>query len=179
MDINTLSEEDAHALGLSTVVSGGAIVDPDSMMVEAIIEGGGLPQTDRDGRPIISFRQYEQLQKADARLDGYALRMTFPGQKGTWPIQASKYLKWYGLGYRAIGEEANKPKRTAQRPAPVKAAEVPDVTVFMCMDKYPDCKRFFDTKRGLEFHWRKEHGEAPIKKPKGQPEVEADNDAEE
>lgn len=40
---------------------------------------------------------------------------------------------------------------------------------FFCKDKYPDCDRFFDKQRGLAFHWRNEHGEAPIKKAVAKP----------
>lgn len=48
---------------------------------------------------------------------------------------------------------------------PVVESSLPeDVTLFFCRDKYPDCKRVFDTQRGLQFHWRNDHGEAPIGK---------------
>ncbi len=54
--------------------------------------------------------------------------------------------------------------------APMVEARIPeDVTLFFCRDKYPDCKRVFDTQRGLQFHWRNDHGEAPIGKRAAKP----------
>ena len=54
--------------------------------------------------------------------------------------------------------------RVAQAPRtlPVESSIPEDVTLFFCRDKYPDCKRVFDNTRGLQFHWRNDHGEAPI-----------------
>lgn len=57
---------------------------------------------------------------------------------------------------------------------PTVEARIPeDVTLFFCRDKYPDCKRVFDTQRGLQFHWRNDHGEAPIGKRAAKPPTES------
>lgn len=98
----TLTDTEALALGVSSIVHGGEL-DPDNEVVNARLAGGGLPQTDKEGRPIISYRQYEEISRAGGRLDQYAMRMIRPGYRGTWVIQASKYLKWFGLGYEGVG----------------------------------------------------------------------------
>ena len=57
---------------------------------------------------------------------------------------------------------AQKRRVTAQE---LPEASLPeDVTIFWCRDKYPNCNRFYDNARGLNFHWRNDHGEAPITK---------------
>ena len=55
--------------------------------------------------------------------------------------------------------------RKAHNPVELPSANLPeDVTIFWCKDKYPNCTRFYDNARGLQFHWRNDHGEAPITK---------------
>lgn len=98
----TLTEDEALALGISTIVHAGEI-DPDNYAVSAALQTAGIPQMDKEGRPIISYRQYTEIGKAGGRVDGYALRVLRPGTRGTWIVQASKYLKWFGLGYEALG----------------------------------------------------------------------------
>lgn len=162
--------------GLSTIVnSNGMFQDPDNAIVIAEKEAqlAGLPMTDADGRAIISWHQYNELGRLNADMSRYALRVyhTSPRVNGTWTIQASKLLKWWGLDYRPVGwanEKAARDREQAIAEAtPTTRAEVQqaknpttddDVTVFFCKDKFPECKRFFDTERGLEFHWTKEHG---------------------
>ena len=63
----------------------------------------------------------------------------------------------------------------------VEAEELGDVTIYWCRDKYPDCNRFYDNERGLKFHWRNDHGEAPIGKhrPKAVVQTEDDDSSEE
>ena len=104
----TLTEDEALALGVSTIVHAGQI-DPDNYAVSAALSAAGLPQIDKEGRPIISFKQYEEIGKAGGRVDGYAIRVMRPGTRGTWLVQASKYIKWFGLGYEAVGSP---PERT-------------------------------------------------------------------
>lgn len=81
-----------------------------------------------------------------------------------------RYLRMQGLEQ---GEAIAKVKkliadrnRVAQAPTvlPAESNLPDDVTLFFCRDKYPDCKRVFDNARGLSFHWRNDHGEAPISK---------------
>ena len=98
----TLTEDEALALGVSTIVHAGQI-DPDNYAVSASLASAGLPQVDKEGRPIISFKQYEEIGAVGGRVDGYAIRVMRPGARGTWIVQASKYLKWFGLGYEAVG----------------------------------------------------------------------------
>lgn len=104
----TLTEDEALALGVSTIVHAGEI-DPDNYAVNAALASAGVPQVDKEGRPIISFKQYEEIGRASGRVDGYALRVMRPGARGTWIVQASKYHKWFGLGYEAVGTP---PERT-------------------------------------------------------------------
>lgn len=152
-----LSESEVQELGLSSIVNAGNF-DQDNPLMNAI--GTPLPQTDKVGRQVISYDQYKQLDKIGARMDNYALRMIWPGRAGVNTIQASKFLKWWGLGYRPLGiidDIAKKRKMVA----PVgKDGEMPDdVAVYWCREKYEDCPRFFDTQRGLKFHWNRDHGE--------------------
>ena len=222
---DTLTDDEALALGLSSIVHAGQL-DPDNYAVNAALSTAGLPQLDKEGRPIISYKQYKEIGNAGGRMDGYAMRVMRPGHRGTWLVQASKYLKWFGLGYEAVGgppeeshlageirrqvegelaatvdtdgsderqatrkieqfilkhsksisdEIAKRMGRPTQAKRPVRTAQPIDdsddedaVTIFYCKDKYPDCKRFFDTSKGLNFHWSKDHGERPIKRPKEQ-----------
>lgn len=208
----TLTEDEALALGLSTIVHAGQI-DPDNYAVNAALSSAGLPQVDKEGRPIISFKQYEEIGRVGGRVDNYAIRVMRPGVRGTWIVQASKYLKWYGLGYEAVGTPAehthlaleirriverelaaevdieglnenaatkkveqfiNKhreaisaeiAKRMGHAPArrpvrtvePIEAQRDDEITFYFCRDKYPECKRAFDSQQGLKLHWRKDH----------------------
>lgn len=135
--------------------------DPDNEIVDRMMRGGEMPQTDKDGRMIISFRQYQELHSRKARLDQYSLRMFFPGKRGVYRIQASKYLKWLRYGYRAVGDEPDKTEKVVRTTAVPQDGNDHDSaanpTIFFCSDKYPDCRRFFDTAKGLEFHWRNDH----------------------
>lgn len=163
-----ISEGEALALGLSTVVHNGQSVEGYSVEMLDAMAAGDPFQADGEGRPYITYRQYEELSARGTRMEGFAMKMTHPSKPGQWwPIQASKYLKWYGLGYRPLGGETPKAaKETPARPAPKAEATADAPMVYFCSEKYPDCKRFFDTQKGLAFHWRKDHGEAAIKRPK-------------
>ena len=230
LEAEVLSDAEARTLGFETIVHNGEI-DPDNSLVESLLRGGEVPAVDKVGRPIISYKQFVEIQSAGGRLDAYALRVKLPGYAGQWLIQASKYIKWFGLGYEAVGipvlethaagalryrleqeligsldfdDDANENQtrrraeqavrkarkaidseivqriegvetarrnvhleRTGEVVRRATAAAAPaDVTIYFCKDKYPDCARFFDTDRGLKWHWRKDHGESPIKRPK-------------
>lgn len=150
----TLTEDEALSLGMSTIVHGG-VADPDNEFIDAMLNNPDqAPQQDRDGRPIISYKQYLAMGKTNQRLDNYALRMFRPGSRGVWPIQATKFIKWYGLGYRPLGE-----KEATASPAPKRPVVMDESgpTIFFCKDKYPECGRFFDTPKGLQWHWKKDH----------------------
>ena len=109
-------------------------------------------------------------------------------------VPASKYLKFWGNGYECVNaplhethvyadtlrrlrlrgmeqedaiketmrliNERNRPRERINIDTP----EQEKIHAFFCRDKYPDCTRFYDTERGLKFHWRNDHGEAPIGK---------------
>lgn len=162
----TLSEKDMLDMGFSPVVHAGQ-VDMDNPLVEAFLSEGA-PQQDREGRQIISWRQFQEMQKRGDRLDNYAMRMYWPGYAGTSPIQATKYHKWYGQGMRAVGDATSVKVVNRLRDAlnkQIEASSVPldeGTELFRCTDKYPTCKRFFDSARGLKFHWQKDHGEKII-----------------
>ena len=208
--ISTMEEEEIQALGMSSVVHAGQYSDDDNPVVSSSVQG--IAQQDRDGRQIISFRQFLELTDLGAPLHNYALRIQWPGKNTTQTIIASKYIKWFGIGYRPLGYEElmrdyNKRKRAAalvkakleaekraadgldsnediesEAPAIIakraddivreKLQEIADakdeVTVFRCRDKYPDCKRFFDSQRGLGAHWRLDHKEL-LQKKSGRP----------
>jgi hypothetical protein len=158
-EIRTLSEEEALDQGLSTSFTNGA--DPDNPMFELDNESG-LPPTDNEGRAVISWRQYQKLRNNPQpfrRLDNYALRVMAQSKQGpvSKTVQASKLLKWWGLGYRPVGyKEATKQKVNPAPKRPVEAvADTPKV--YFCADAYPDCPRFFDTQPGLTFHIKKVH----------------------
>lgn len=195
-NITSISHEEQLGLGLGSVVHGGEIIDPDSAlaMAEQMAKETGLPGRDKEGRPIISYKQYLDLSYANADMSTYALRMTHVKRSGLWTIQASKLQRWWGLGYRPRGwtpelqgridaVKATLGRRTADdKPRPIGSVlDLPEVTpmsstpkraitadsdvvVYFCNEKYPDCKRFFDTKRGLSRHWKLDH-EGVGKKP--------------
>lgn len=145
----TLSDDEARSIGIDPMMLN---IDPDNSAVQGLNDD--IPQTDRQGRPVISFSQYLHLQSVNVRLDNYVLRVFHPKVPGkTYLIQASKWLKWYGRGWRSISE---RPQSRAVRQLERSEDEV---TIYRCSDKYPDCKRFFDTQKSLEAHWRTEHGE--------------------
>lgn len=156
-DFEILTEDEVNALGLSSVVHGGQI-DPDNPIVS--LEAVGSAQQDRDGRQIISYKQFKDLSAADVRMDNYAVRMRWPGRSTTHPIQASKFQKWYGLGYRPVGDvqEAAK-KRLTQLAEGIKESPVGNRVFYYCETKYPGCERAFDKEKGLKAHWGKDHGE--------------------
>lgn len=146
---DTLSDDEARAIGIDPMMMN---IDPDNTAVQGLNDD--IPQTDRQGRPVISFSQYLHLQKSNVRLDNYVLRVFHPKVPSkTYLIQASKWLKWYGRGWRSISD---RPQSRAVRQ--MQSVE-DEVTIFRCADKYPDCKRFFDTENSLKAHWRTEHGE--------------------
>ncbi len=175
-----MSDEEVLQMGLSSIVHDGQI-DRDNPMIQSMLEdAGSYTGQDRNGRSIISFKQYEALsQMPDARFDELTLKMFKPGYRGTWLVQASKYHKWYGQDYRAVGDPAYSSSVKVQKrtmPKSLTATDIVDTAkaaetvalaedfedktrpvVYFCADKYPDCKRFFDTERGLKFHWDSVH----------------------
>lgn len=160
MNFSAMSEAELQELGLNSIVTAGNL-DSNNPMIDAI--GAPLQSTDKAGRQIVSYKQYQELSKIGARLDNYAIRMVYPGKNTINTIQASKYLKWYGLGYRPLGmlDDVVK-KRTITRSVDNVLPE--DVQLYFCREKYPDCTRVFDREKGLTSHWKLEHGEAPIKR---------------
>lgn len=173
-------------MGMSPVVGATGQIDRDNPYVADLMNGTG-PTKDGD-RYIISFTQYSQLHNTDRdSLSQYSIRMFFPGYAGVMPVQATKYLKWYGRGYRAVGDpeysqsvKVSRPSRNTtstdivdeavdKLPTMVGGSEDslddPAVTVYFCHDKYPECRRFFDTEKGLKFHWRNDH-EGGFRKPR-------------
>lgn len=136
-----------------------AQADPDNPLVSDLDSA----QYDRENRPIISFAQYQQILARGGRVDGYGLRVRMHPDRcrelgiqhkpGVWSIQASKLLKWRRFGYVPIGEDAP--------PRPMKKDQVvsPEVKVYFCSERYPDCQRFFDNRRGLQWHWKRDHGD--------------------
>ena len=183
MSARALSDAEVLDLGLSPIVNNGQVVSPlDNAMVEEMLRSGTLPQTDREGRPVISFDQYLRLRKK-ADLSKYSLWMERPDQRGAWMMQASKYRKHFTRGYEGVGapeshrhtieeliqlgmqpQAANAAVANRIKPSKVIQAEprsVEGLVLFYCKDKYPDCKRVFDNPRGLKLHWGKDHGENP------------------
>ena len=186
-----MSDDEVIAMGMSPIVNDGQLSSPlDNPVVEELLAGGGLPQTDRAGRPVISFSQYLRLRK-QGNLSNYSLWVERPGSKGAWTIQASKYRKYLSAGYEAVGAPDNHRHtvqeliqigmdarqavavvegRKSKKAAPVLVrndeGDFEDTKVYWCREKYPDCKRFYDNPTGLKAHWGKDHGEwAFAKKP--------------
>jgi len=175
-----LSDREAESMGMGTIVNGGQIASPvDNVMVEEMIASGTLPQTDKEGRPIISFSQYQRLRKK-GNLSNYSMWMERPGTRGAYTMQASKYMKFYRKGWEAVGAtpvdrhsvadlvdigmSASAAQMAVQSRTPVAKRAAPQsvdngLTMFRCNDKYPDCGRFFDNRKGLQLHWNKDHGE--------------------
>lgn len=166
--VSVLDIEEAEAMGLANIFHAGQL-EEDNPAVDYL--KANVAMQDRDGRQIISYKQYLELSDIGARLDNYAMRMQWPGSAKVNTIQASKYLKWYGLGYRppALLEEHARKQRASReysRDVAVPSSLPEDVTLFFCRDKYSDCKRVFDTQKGLKFHWNKDHGEMAATKPR-------------
>ena len=188
----TLRDDEVLDLGMTPYVNNGQLESPlDNAAVEALLVSGRLPQADKAGRQIISFTQYRRMRKK-VDLSKYSMWMEIPGARGAVTRQASKYLKYYREGYEAVGapEEfrhsidelvnvvgmqvqaaeaavaARKSHKRVAVPVAVAAQGDSDVTFYWCKDKYPECRRVFDNPTGLKFHWRQEHGEAPIGKRK-------------
>lgn len=173
LDVETVSIEEAEAAGLPSIVHGG-MIDADNSAVEALWQGNAPPQQDRDGRQIISYKQYKELLKRNAPLHNYAMRMVWPGQRRVQTIQASKFHKWWGYGYipvgitaedvRGMSEEAQQRFKAAGFVESVKVSregnlEEVETVIFRCKDTHPECKRFFDSEKGLKTHWRLDHKE--------------------
>lgn len=176
MDVSTISIAEAEAAGLSTIVHSGE-TDPDNSLVDMLWSGNAAPQQDRDGRQIISYKQYKEFLKRGGRLDNYAMRMTWPGSRRVQMIQATKFHKWWGYGYipvgitkeeiRGMSEEAQLRFKAAGMLENVKVSsdggtlEDAETVIFRCNSdsKYPECRRFFDSSKGLAAHRRLDHKE--------------------
>ena len=174
LEAEALTEDEIFSLGMSSIVHNGESDEDNEFVAESITEGSllNLPQTDKEGRQIISWRQFLELGRIGARVDPYALRVVRPGRMGRWTIQASKYLKWYGLGYchqddhagwkNLTGRDAPGAVKSTPKRQTTNAVELePGVHIYYCRDKYPDCSRFFDNPAGLKVHWNRDHGEVP------------------
>lgn len=179
-DFQTLSyAEVENDLGLSNIIHAGES-DADNPVAEFMASNN--VQTDRDGRQIISYHQFVEFSRRSVRLDNYAMKMRWPGKRGSRTIQASKYLKWLGAGYIPVGVNADDMENFGAEmqaryayDAEVLGTEFPvrrrtkfnasvpeeavDLTIYRCSDKYADCARFFDSSKGLKTHWGKDHGE--------------------
>ena len=187
--ISVMTEEEVqNELGFGGIVHAG-FSDDDNPTVDSVLRGKA-PRQDKEGRQIISFRQYKELSRLGHRLDNYAMLMRWPTSTKANPIQASKYLKWYGLGYDAVGapldethayrelvlefkdagmEEDMAEKRAKAELGGFGTSVIPTVVAdddvrYKCSDKYADCKRFFDNPRGLKMHQLKDHQEVQFKK---------------
>src|SRR5690554_148845 len=101
--VSVISHDEQLGMGLGTVVHAGEIIDPDSavVMAEMAAQNSGMPQYDKENRPIISYRQYLDLCESNGDMSRFALRMFHPRKpNAAYPVQASKLQKWWGLGYR-------------------------------------------------------------------------------
>lgn len=157
--VGTLTDEEIQAWGLENLVDKGA---PDNPIVDAMLRGEG--RTDPRGRPIISYRQYLEMMASGQRLDNYMLVMQGPTGKGL--VQASKFQKWFGEGFRppellAQAEKAatkltEKQAMVAERDRPTVVGK-DQVQIYPCRDKYPECPRFFDTPKARQTHYGLEH----------------------
>lgn len=178
-DFQTLSYgEVEEELGLSNIIHAGE--SEDNPVAEYLATNA--IQQDRDGRQIISYNQYKEFDRRGVRMDNYAMRMRWPGKRGSRTVQASKYLKWLGAGYIPVGVTAKDvdgfssemqsrfaydaeilgtefPVRRRTKLNASMPDEAVDLTIFRCNDKYADCTRFFDSSKGLKTHWGKDHGE--------------------
>ena len=166
VDVKVLTEGEVRDLNIPSIMSGNNFADPDNYIVDTE-QSGSVAQQDRDGRQIISYRQYKELSAKGSRLDNYAVRMYWPNRSGSWPIQASKYHKWFGLGYRPVGEVSEAAKvRMELRAEGMEETAESDRKFFECKTKYPTCERFFDSAKGLKTHWGRDHGEWSMKSKK-------------
>lgn len=182
--VSTIPEPELQEMGLSSIVHLGQFDDPDNPTVETVLRGKA-PRQDKDGRQIVSYKQYKELSKMGHRLDNYSMLMRWPGSMKTNPVQASKFLKWFGAGYDAVGapveethafrdlvvefkemgleEDEAKKRALAELGSYGQAVQTsmstprPDVVAYYCREKYPDCGRFFDNPRGLMIHQKKDH----------------------
>lgn len=180
VDAQAFGEDEALALGLSPLVPRNPAVD--AMLNEDLLSG--MPTRDYEGRPVMSLDQYYMVSQNDKGvnlsefLGNQSLIYVLPDEKhpsrlqrGPVAMQASKHIKWIGKGFVPVEEwyqkQPKKEKVSPKRPEPAEDEAAKDnIQVYFCADKYSECKRFFDSQKGLDFHWRKEHGEAPIKRKK-------------
>ena len=149
--VGTLTEEEVAALGAN-----------DNPVVDAMLKGEA--RSDPRGRPVISYRQYQELLNTGQRLDNFMMVMQGPTGRGL--VQASKYQKWFGEGFlppELIDKEAKvvqvqtaKQAAIAERDRPAVVSK-DDLIVYYCHDKYPECPRFFDSPRGRQTHYGLEH----------------------
>lgn len=172
LDAQAMTHDEAMNAGLKPFVDGSF----DNYAIDAMLNNPGMAQNDARGRPIISYAQYQEMSRRDMRVDNYVLRMVGPAGKGL--IQASKYNKYWGEGYRPIEmvEAARRRARKTldeyeEREARAPKAAVVDedqIVIYRCAEKYSFCNRFFDSRRALETHWGMPqpsgHGEKKIKK---------------
>jgi hypothetical protein len=156
LEVSTLSDEEMKAAGVDPFTGLQVLDNPG---IESIIKGGVVHQ-DAQGRPVISYRQYKELQKGGNRVDNYVLRMIDPASERTVLYQASKYLKAIGMGLEPVEDYY---ARIGKAP---KAEVSGGVKFFRCSTKYPDCERFFDSERSLQTHWGLQHERITKKKEK-------------
>lgn len=62
-----------------------------------------LPPPTIPADKIITAQEYFRRRYNDREgIQNYYVRMGKPGAKGSWPVPANKYQKWYGQGYRLV-----------------------------------------------------------------------------
>lgn len=159
--VSVMTEDEINSMGMTSIV-GAQFGEMDNPVVTSL-GGSGINMQDRDGRQIISFKQFEELNLTGARMENYSIRMTWPGTNKINTVQASKYLKWYGIGYRPWIDELKRQKREAlaDPDGSAKNLEAEGTVAYYCNTKYEGCSRFFDNVRALKFHWKRDHGEEP------------------
>lgn len=142
---------------------------------------------DENRRPLLTWAEFSQRQRRNKRCDNYDLVFE-PREDGEWRVnfaklrrtrqmapdaplrlrqQATKWLKWYGQGWRPLG----------YGDAPIAANEVPSADelaaempmLYWCkdgarhgegLDNRPECDRFFDSAKALRMHQASQHGGA-------------------
>lgn len=189
---NTLTDDEMISLGMNPIIGGedgGEDFGEDNEAGDLLdLPMGQRVQYDSQGRPVITYGQMKQLRKRDVQVSAYALRVYRPlsNSKQTWLVPANLYQKWYGQEYAAPDDEVGiqelyrqhgrRPPATISATPPkerlgvaprrpedeLEERNAPQVKVFFCNEKYPDCARFFDTEKGLSAHWKLQHGTKPI-----------------
>lgn len=153
-EVEVLSREEAEKLDLELASLYGLepTTQHSNAAINSLFENFSNVEYDSLGNRIIKYEDFLRIKDTDESLAPYRLRMK--GWQGIKTIEASKFHKFWGQGWRPVLEtELEAPSaRTSQE-----IVKRDEIVIYYCNVKYAGCPRFFDSVRARETHWGMTH----------------------